>query len=333
MKNMKKLILLSTVLSVIFLFSCKEKKEHENLDFENSRGNIIKAEKINSLIKNGKDITIKNATILGNIDFTSSSEENLDGPHLIRNHVRSSVNFLNCTFKGKITAQKSETDYSQVTSFNKNITFIGCTFQDTVNFKSSQFNAILNIRDSEFQQKTSFEGALFYFNKNYFANNTMSENTDFNMAVFKGEISFLKTQFLKNVNFQMAKFHDIAQFSNTSFHENAEFSLINVNSNIFFNYSEFHKTISFNSAKFMGRTEFTNCKFNYITEFRNIFFYGDVKYDNSTFIGVVNFENSIFFISDITKQKYTIEKGTDFVFNNTKTINHQILKVDDLKNQ
>jgi len=52
---------------LLLFFSCNHKPETEIPD---SRTKIINASEINKKIKNGKDIAYRNATIVGDIDFT-----------------------------------------------------------------------------------------------------------------------------------------------------------------------------------------------------------------------------------------------------------------------
>lgn len=321
-----------TLSFLLVIFSCKNSEKNET-DIENSRGKIIDASEINNKIKNGEAIQYKNATIIGDIDFTNSSEKSIETPQLIRNYVNSSIIFSNITFKGKIIAHKSDTAYSNYTTFNKSISFFGCTFQDKVDFSRAQFNAIFNISNSDFQEDITFDGAIFEFQKNYFTKNKVLKNALFNLVVFNGDIQFMNTEFFQNVNFQMAKFHGMTQFSNTKFKKNVEFGLINANSDIFFNYSDFAKTVNFNGSIFRGRTEFQNAKFNFISEFKNILFMGNIKFDNATFLGVADFENTIFYVSDISKQNINIEKGTNIMLNNTELLLRQTVKLQIKKNK
>jgi len=152
----------------IFLGSCKQEVKKEKVNLE-ARSEIIDAKEINQLLKSGKNVAFKNSTITGDIDFAKFGNQNIELPGLVRSTIKSSVTFMNCTFKGKLIGQKSDSIKSSFTTFNKNLTFVKCTFQDELVFKETVFTGIVIFRDSEFYGKTDFTGAVFNFEKNYFS--------------------------------------------------------------------------------------------------------------------------------------------------------------------
>ena len=92
---------------IIFFISCNKEVQTEIPD---SRTKIINASEINKKIKKGEDVTYKNATIIGDIDFTRSNNASLITGNLIKHYVNSAVIFYDCTFKGKILAVNNNKD-------------------------------------------------------------------------------------------------------------------------------------------------------------------------------------------------------------------------------
>ena len=314
-----------TFLSLLVLStSCKQKAENTDIlqDTINqeARAKIINVSEINSKIKNEENIVYKDATIVGDIDFLYSEDFNLETPILQKHHVNSSVLFHNCTFKGKVTAQKQEKELLKISEFNKNITFIKCTFQDTVNFTSSDFNDLVNFSESIFQEFVSFEAGAFNFKKNYFNKSHFQKPAKFNLVFANGDMNFFETIFDDNVLFQLAKFNNPVNFGASKFNKNADFTSVKFFDDVFFNYSEFLKKVNFNNSVFKARVEFIKVKFNYISEFKDCNFFSKTKYNNSEIIGVFSFENSVFYISNPEKLNVNIKEGSDFVLKNTQYI-------------
>ncbi len=307
------------VLSVLFLFSCKQevKKEVQNTNLAEARSTIIDATEINNKIQTGEDLAYGNTTINGDIDFTNSKDSYVEGLDIKRHNVKSSVTFVNCTFKGKISAFKKTKKKTELVNFNKNITFINCTFQDTIILKDVEIKGITIIQDSEFQKNADFRGARFNFEKNYLNNNKFLAESHFNRTVFIGEVNFMKSVFEGNAHFQLAKFKDNAQFGAVKFMQSLDFTSVKADEDLLFHYAEFKKKAMFNNSVFKGRTEFISSVFNFISQFNNILFYGPVKYNNSKFIGVVTFENSKFILSPPQTVDVNIPDETDIILKNS----------------
>jgi len=92
-------------------------------------------ENLESLIESGKDVYFKDVTFNQDIDFTRFSK-NLISEGVYQVRIVSSVTFENCIFKGKVkTYSKDKDDNITLTSFQSNLTFIGCAFHDTTSFR------------------------------------------------------------------------------------------------------------------------------------------------------------------------------------------------------
>lgn len=312
---MKKYFYLSIILIyAIVTFKCTDDTpEQSSEELFDSRNLIINAADINKKIKKGKDIEYRNATIIGDLIFLASNEKNLLTPQLVKHEVNSSVIFYNCTFKGNIIAHRTYTDHSEVSEFNKNLTFIECTFQDTVNFTSSDFNDLVNFSGSDFHEFVTFESSCFNYRKNYFDKVRFYKNAMFNLMKVNGNISFFEAIFDDNVIFQLSKFNDPVQFGAAKFNKNSVFSSVKFYDDVFFNYAEFHKKAIFNQSVFKGRAEFIKSKFNHISEFKNCMFFGRTIYNNSDLTGVFTFEGSDFLFSEPPINEFNIKEGSDFI--------------------
>ncbi|NPA68921.1 MAG: hypothetical protein GXO50_09970 [Chlorobi bacterium] len=314
---MKKVYFSIVFFSILF-FSCKQNNQENEIP--DSRSRIIEASVINKKIKKGEGIAYRNATIIGDIDFTGSNDASLITGNLIKHYVNSAIVFSNCTFKGKISAFEKHDKYNKITEFKKGASFFDCTFQDTVDFTSSEFKDIAVFSSSIFQKEVLFRAAYFgdkglRFNKTRFI-----KNAKFNMLKTAGICNFSDAVFDGNVVFQLSEFEDPVYFNAARFNENSDFTKVKFNDDVFFNYAEFYKTIRFSSSGFRARTEFIKTEFNLISEFKNSLFYGEVKFKDAKISGIITFENSIFFISDPGNFECNLLKETDFLTDNVTVL-------------
>ena len=124
-------------------------------------------------INNNKPVTINDATITGDLDFTNLNNKKLE-PNNSKNKVYIStigvpVSFSNCTFTGKVLgyfnpdynkpAVKSSTVYNA--NFEEAMQFENCTFQKDVSFKYSVFNNSISFAGSHFDDETEFKYTNF----------------------------------------------------------------------------------------------------------------------------------------------------------------------------
>ncbi len=296
---------------IIFFISCNNDLQTEIPD---SRTKIINASEINIKIKKGEDLTYKNATIMGDIDFTQSNEASLITGNLVKHYVNSAVIFYDCTFKGTVLAVNYNKDFKIVTNFNKSVSFINCTFQDTVNFSASDFKGLVNFSNSMFQKFVSFKSVFvglqgMYFNKTHFI-----EEAKFNMMHINGNCNFSDAVFDNHVLFQLSKFDNPVIFNAAVFNKTANFTKVKFFDDVFFNYSEFYKIAQFNTSIFRGRTEFIKSKFNMISEFKNCLFFSETKFSDAEISGILTFENSIFYVSDPNNFNVKASEESDYIF-------------------
>ena len=215
MKN--KITLLTLVFTLISFVSYSQK--------------TVNAEDIIRDIKNGKDISISNATIEGTLDFTDMEEKLKDlpkrkkkwwingGDNMVKNRIEVNISFINCTFKDDVLAyypDSEDSGYTFIASFYENAIFKDCTFERKAMFKYSAFD-----------KKSSFENTKF------------QDDSTFKYAKFKNEISFANTNFENEATFKYAEFRTFISFENSIFEESATFK-----------YSKFKDGVSFKKVHF-----------------------------------------------------------------------------------
>jgi len=199
MKN-HRITTLSTVIIVLFLtLSITAQKK-------------INASDIMRDIKKGKDISYKNATIVGTLDFTFM-EEQLDKlprkkrsswwnsgnkSNNIKKVIKNNVSFINCVFEDNVFAYIHDEDsgYTFTANFDDDVIFKKCIFKEMAMFKYSHF-----------EEKANFEGSKF------------NNSSTFKYAKFSNNVSFANTVFKESATFKYSKFHDGVSFNNAKFEE------------------------------------------------------------------------------------------------------------------
>jgi uncharacterized protein YjbI with pentapeptide repeats len=185
----------------------------------------------------GKAISYKGSEIVGNLDLTTLQDKEPDkknkpGRNSTKTfwyHVRTPLNFVDCTFKGDVIAyfhddKKNETHNAV---FHADVSFQGCAFQGKSAFKYSKFH-----EEANFAKTTYRKEALFKYTK------------------FSTQVSFADSTFGHDANFKYTKFPEKVDFSNTKFQDDANFK-----------YTEFPNGVSFRNALFQGDSIFKYTKF------------------------------------------------------------------------
>ena len=177
----------------------------------------------------------------------------------------------NCIIEGVVdifSVELERGDNDQVL-LNKNISCIGCTFRNIVNFRTVVFQKDVDFRRTLFEADLDFDEAVFH------------GTSAFREAVFQRRADFHSAIFHKSVSFWRARFNNVADFHRVQFRRNAVFHETNFYSEVNFRRAQFQgildctgtwfpETTAFNSATFLGTANFTGAQFMSVVAFRDI---------------------------------------------------------------
>ena len=278
--NLLNMKILSIILTGLLLTNCASSNvPQKNMDFE-------------ELIISGKDVYFKDMTFEQDIDFTKF-EKNLVSEGVYQVRIVSSITFHNCIFKGKVTTYTKDKDQNIIfTSFQSNVSFIGCAFHEEANFRASNILGRVDFTNALFLKKATFEECTFYQNA-YFRASAYHEELRFQNAVFMQKANFLNAEFDNTASFQSVTFQGEAQFSNTKFMGYTDFGLIRCFGNFFANYALFHDRAIFNNGYYYSSADFISLVFHQCEMMSNRFF-SEVRFTKSTAEVFVSFDKCYF---------------------------------------
>ncbi len=182
-------------------------------------------------IKDGKTITISNATIEGVLDFTYMDNAlpklpkrrkwwNNGGSNEVTKIIESKISFINCVFTDDVLAYIPDEDsgYTFTADFESTVTFKDCTFERKAMFKYSDFERDTDFSGTKFKDDNTFKYAKF--DRAISFNNTIFEEpATFKYAEFRENVSFANSIFKETATFKYSKFKDGVSFNNTKFQE------------------------------------------------------------------------------------------------------------------
>lgn len=213
----------------------------------------INASDIMRDIKNGKTISITNATIEGVLDFTFMEDAlpNLPkrkrwwsngGSNTIEKQISNLISFTNCKFRDNVLAYipHKESGYTFIANFEDNVSFKNCVFKRKAMFKYSEF-----------------EGDA------YFSESKFLDDTTFKYAEFKERSSFKNTLFDEPATFKNADFDQFVSFANAIFKETATFKYTKFNNGVSFNSTKFNEDLIIKYTKVSGNFDITNMEVEY----------------------------------------------------------------------
>ncbi|WP_178987958.1 pentapeptide repeat-containing protein [Winogradskyella schleiferi] len=276
---------------------------------QNSSSNEDKS--IKKIILSDEPVYVENKTIDEPIDFTSYFETHQISEGVYQVDIKSGVTFKKCVFKKPVSAfRKMDNGSIVLTSFQGNVTFIDCFFEEDVNFRGSSINGRIDFTGTTFDKSANFEELNCH------------ENAFFNKCIFEGSLRFQNAFFNQKANFMSAEFYDSTSFQNSLFNSELQFSaakffkytdfaLIDCRGKVLFNYTEFRYKADFSHSIFVQDFDFVNTK-NHTTSFNNCRFLGKVRFNNLEVISAFSLKDSYFMLDtpkiDIDSEKLMFSK-------------------------
>lgn len=202
----------------------------------------INASDIMKDIKSGKDITYKNVTIVGELDFTFMDEQliklpkkrkfswwNNNSDNKIKKEIRNKVSFVNCTFEDDVFAYQHDekSGYTFIANFVDVVIFKNCEFKEMALFKYSHFSAKSDFSDSKFNGDSSFKEADFKKDIS-FSNTTFEQKSTFKYTSFRRKASFSNAVFKESAIFKYTSFREGVSFNKTRFEEDLDIKYMKV---------------------------------------------------------------------------------------------------------
>ncbi|WP_299104031.1 pentapeptide repeat-containing protein [uncultured Tenacibaculum sp.] len=204
-------------------------------------------------IKDGKSVTISNATIEGILDLTYMDEAlpklpkrsrwwNNGGSNTVEKQITNSISFVNCTFKDDVLAYipHEKSGYTFIANFEDKVTFKDCNFEQKAMFKYS-----------DFEQDTDFSGTKF------------NDASTFKYAKFEKDITFQNTLFEEPATFKYADFKRFVSFKNSIFKDSAVFKYTEFNDGVSFNNVRFEEDLNLKYTKVRGEFDIKNMEVAY----------------------------------------------------------------------
>ncbi len=167
----------------------------------------VEASDIMEALKKGNDITYKDVTVTGVLDFTFMDEKKEDlptrrrwwrngGDNSVKETIMSKISFVNVTFEDDVLAyyHDDRSEYTFTADFEKDVEFQNCKFNRNAMFKYSVFEHLAIFANSSFNEESTFKYAEF------------EDKADFSQTFFDEDAIFKYTKFRDGANFNSAKF-------------------------------------------------------------------------------------------------------------------------------
>jgi hypothetical protein len=253
-----------------------------------------KGTNLSQLIKNHQDVYIENQTFEDEIDFTSFLKKHLVSEGVDQVHIQSGITFKNCVFKKPVRSFVSTESQVTLSHFEKNLTFLECTFEDEVNFRGSQINGRVDFTKSTFRGVANFEETRYQQNA-FFNWCKFEKEHRFQNSFFLQKANFMNTEYVDNASFQSSTFNAELQLSASKFYKYADLSLIDCRGNALFNYTEFWDRADISNAHFGQNFSFVSAQ-NQRTNFGRTKFMGTSVFHKSMATESISFKECFFLL-------------------------------------
>lgn len=276
----KKSYICYVALLLLFLscsISCSGKKSKD-----------MKSSEIISLIKKGKDVSVSDKVIFGDLDFTEIEKNRLLAFPNVEVRIPVNVVFMNCVFMGKVTmsaqkaVDKSKRKANLFSVFEKNVTFFGCDFRGEVAMDEAIVEGKLEFSNSTFREDVSMNSLYVKGARVGFLNVVGEKRFSMCYARFLSDANFMDAKFAAEANFLGMNAKGL-QFSNAEFLGNTDFSNAAFLGDVIFNYVRFASVVQFSFSKFLGDFDLVKSSFEGDASFERSFFFGRLRMQKSHF--------------------------------------------------
>jgi uncharacterized protein YjbI with pentapeptide repeats len=223
----------------------------------------ISADWVLMMIREGKNVRLKNAAIHGDLDI---NKLDLPTKHIERTEVQkrmglaedvkvvqSWINITNSTFEGNLNLRNSYFSgpaWFNGATFSEYAEFDGATFSWPAGFNGATFSGLAKFYEATFNEYAGFEKATFSWPAGFYGA-TFSEYAEFEKAIFGGFAVFEKATFRRYAGFEKATFGGPAWFNGATFSGDALFKEATFNEDVEFGGAKFEGDVStFRNATF-----------------------------------------------------------------------------------
>ena len=185
------------VILVLSLFSCsKVQSKGQQSDLKE-----FKASEIIRMIEKGKSVTIVNAIIYDDLDFTTVDEGKVVSPTQLSVEIVQPIYFQSCVFLGKVSAngnissKGSKIMMKKFTHFRSDVCFYDCDFRKELVFDESIVDGNMNFAKTIFTDVASFNHMLVNGTQCFFANIQAKSSFQFIYSTIRGDVNFMDARF------------------------------------------------------------------------------------------------------------------------------------------
>lgn len=288
------------VISVLFLFSCSKvqsKSQHSDLkEFKSS--DIIR------MIEKGKSVTIVNAIIYDDLDFTAVDDGAVVSPTQIAVEISQPIYFHNCVFMGKVAAsgtygsKGSKTTkkfmMKKFTHFRSDVCFYDCDFRKEVVFNEAIVDGNMNFSNTIFSDAASFNHILMSGTQCVFANIQAKSSFQFIYSTIRGDVNFMDARFSDSFSASSLVAKDLI-LNNVQIDGSMNLSEMLLSGIFMFNYGRCADDVSFAFSTYMGRFSMLETTFDGNVTFERSRFFGMVKMNHTSFAKKLELKESVFY--------------------------------------
>jgi hypothetical protein len=190
-------------------------------------------------------------------------------------------------------ALRSDLFYSKRGRSRLHLSCTGSAFLGEADFSAVELGFGTQFNRAIFSGDVRFHSATFYGDAS-FHGATFSVDASFAGATFSGDATFNSATFSGDADFDTATFSGKAGFLGATFSGDADFDNVTFSSNASFPKATFSGDTSFNRVTFSGHAGFDSANFSDTPRFIGALFSGKASFDKASFAGSADFGSATF---------------------------------------
>lgn len=261
MKNA--LILIST--AVLFL-SCFSSQKTQDLQ------STITAEEIIKQIRQGKIISIKNTTILGDLDFTTIPKKHPVAEYAFKIEVKTPIYFDNCIFNGNILGFRKDSVNNYICSFESDVIFSNCRIKGVVEHSYNRFKSFFTFSNNLIEDDFIASNALFY-DEVKLNQSTFEKDLFLTYTIYQQQSNMMDIRVSGKTYLQGSDFQHQSLWSNSIFDEYVDISKVTAQHSLFLDHCHFKDQLNISGSRFWGYMNMSASKFDNVLTIRTSTFW------------------------------------------------------------
>jgi hypothetical protein len=256
MKNA--LILIGTAVLFLSCFSSQKTQDAPS---------TITAREIIKQINQGKNISVKNKTIIGDLDFTKIPAKHQIAEYAFKIEIKTPIYFDNCVFEGNIVGFRQDSMDSYICSFASDVVFSNSRIKGSVDWSHNRFKAFFTFSNNLIESDFNASNAI-YHDEVQLSKSIFEKDLFLTFTLFQQRSNMMDMKVMGKTYLQGSVYKQQSLWSNSIFDQYVDMSKVTVQHSLFLDHCKFNHQLHISGSHFWGYVNISTAQFEDVLTIR-----------------------------------------------------------------